>query len=148
VEFLKGHDDAMALSGLIFSGGNAAWRGKDLPEGVMGGVLTGATIAQLNLRGTDLLFLNACQTGNGKDNSPEGIYGLQRAFKKAGVNTIVMYLWNVDDYVAKEFAIKFYDELTHNQWDKRAAFEKAKTFIRDKEEYKEPYYWAGIVMLD
>ena len=147
VEFLKGYQDAMALSGLILSGANAAWLGKDVPDGVMGGVLTAGTIARLDLKGVDLLFLGACQSGNGKA-TPEGVYGLQRAFKKAGVKTIVMSLWDVDDKVAKEFAVKFYQELTRNKWDKRIAFEKAKAHIRKMKDYEEPYYWAGFVMLD
>ena len=147
VAYLNGYNDAMALSGLILSGGNAAWLGKELPKNVLGGVLTANTIARLDLKGIDLLFLAACQTGNGKV-TPEGIYGLQRAFKKAGVKTIVMSLWDVDDKVAKEFSVSFYEELTKNGWDKRKAFEKAKSRIRKMEDYKEPFYWAGFVMLD
>ena len=68
--------------------------------------------------------------------------------KKAGVKTIIMSLWDVDDKVAKEFSVRFYEELTKNGWDKRKAFEKAKSRIRKMKDYKEPFYWAGFVMLD
>lgn len=154
VGYLNGYQDAMLLSGLIMAGGNRAWTGEQLPEGVLSGVLTANNIANLNLKGTDLLVLSACQTGLGVA-TPEGIFGLQRAFKKAGVQTIVMTLWSVDDEATKDFMIKFYEELAINQWDKRTAFEKAKNFMRGKiyirngQSYKgDPYFWAGFIMLD
>lgn len=154
VSYLNGYNDAMLLSGLIMAGGNRAWMGRQVPEGVLGGVMTANSIANMNLKGTDLLVLSACQTGLGMA-TPEGIFGLQRAFKKAGVQTMVMTLWSVDDEATKDFMVKFYEELAANQWDKRTAFEKTKEFIREKtyirngKSYKgDPYYWAGFVMLD
>ena len=156
ISYLKGYNDAMQLSGLILSGGNLAWTGKHVPQGVLEGVLTANDIASMNLRGTDLVVLSACQTGLGVATS-EGVYGLQRAFKKAGAQTIVMSLWSVDDEATKDFMIKFYEELADspNKWDKRKAFEKAKAFVRSKTymrkgtAYKgDPFFWAGFVMLD
>lgn len=145
IDYLKGNTDAMTLSGLVMSGGNAAWLGKELPEGVLGGILTAANISRLDLSGIQMAVLSACQTGQGKA-TPEGLFGLQRAFKKAGVQTLVMSLWNVSDVVTKDFMIKFYENLAHGDWSKRKAFNDAKTFIRSK--YADPYYWAGFVMLD
>lgn len=150
VNYLKGYNDAMMLSGLIMSGGNLAWTGRQVPKGVLGGVLTANNIASLDLRGTDLLVLSACQTGLGIA-TPEGLFGLQRAFKKAGVQTMVMSLWSVNDGAAKDFMIKFYEELTdsRNKWDKRKAFDRAKAYVRNNPRYKQdPYYWAAFVMLD
>lgn len=154
VSYLNGYNDAMLLSGLIMAGGNRTWTGRQVPKGVLGGVLTANSIANLNLKGTDLLVLSACQTGLGMV-TPEGIFGLQRAFKKAGVQTMVMTLWSVDDEATKDFMIKFYEELANNQWDKRTAFGKAKEFVRRKTYVRygkshkgDPYYWAGFVMLD
>lgn len=146
-DYLKGYSDAMMLSGIVLSGGNAAWRGKKLPNGVLGGILTANNIARLDLSGTEMVVLSACQSGQGKATS-EGLYGLQRAFKKSGVGTIVMALWNVSDKVATEFMITFYEQLASQkcQWDKRKAFEQAKLIIRDK--YPEPFLWAAFVMLD
>ena len=147
VDYLKGYSDAMMLSGIVLSGGNAAWRGKELPDGVLGGILTANNIARLDLSGTEMVVLSACQTGQGKATS-EGLYGLQRAFKKAGVGTMVMALWNVSDKVATEFMTTFYGQLTSKQyqWNKRQAFENAKSIIRDK--YPDPFHWAAFVMLD
>ena len=147
VDYLKGYTDAMSLSGLVMAGGNAAWLGKQLPKGVLGGILTANDIARLDLSNTDMVVLSACQTGQGKATS-EGLYGLQRAFKKAGVGTIVMSLWSVSDKTTSGFMIAFYDCLVnpHNAWNKRKAFEEAKQIIRKK--HPDPYYWAAFVMLD
>lgn len=146
-DFLRGYTDAMSLSGLVFAGGNAAWLGKKNVDGVLGGVLTAKDIANLDFKGTDLLVLSACKTGQGKVTA-EGVFGLQRAFKKAGVGTIIMSLWNVDDKVTSEFMIAFYGRLTDkaNNWNKRKAFEQTKEIIRKK--HPDPYYWAAFVMLD
>lgn len=146
-DFLSGYTDAMSLSGLVFAGGNAAWLGKKNVDGVLGGVLTAKDIANLDFKGTDLLVLSACKTGQGKVTA-EGVFGLQRAFKKAGVGTIIMSLWNVDDKVTSEFMIAFYGRLTDkaNNWNKRKAFEQTKEIIR--KEHPDPYYWAAFVMLD
>lgn len=145
VDYLRGYSDAMSLSGLIMSGGNAAWRGEELPAGTLGGVLTANNIAHLDLSNTDMVILSACQTGQGNATA-EGLYGLQRAFKKAGVGTMVMTLWSVSDKVATEFMIKFYESLVENDWDKHKAFEQTKSYIRTQ--HPDPYHWAAFVMLD
>ncbi len=147
VDYLKGYDDAMLLSGLVFSGCNHAWLGKPLPGGVLSGILQAEDIARMDLRGTEMVVLSACQTGQGRATA-EGLYGLQRAFKKAGVGTIVMSLWAVKDKATQDFMTAFYEHLLKNgaQSDKRKAFEAAKKVVREK--YKEPYYWAAFVMLD
>ena len=147
VDYLKGYTDAMSLSGLVLSGGNAAWLGKPLPKGVLGGILSANDIARLDLSNTDMVVLSACQTGQGKATS-EGLYGLQRAFKKAGVGTIIMSLWNVSDKTTSEFMITFYERLAdkNNAWNKRKAFEEAKEIIRQRR--PDPFHWAAFVMLD
>lgn len=143
-DYLRGFRDAMYLSGLVLSGGNAVWQGKKLPDGVLGGILTAQDISRLDLSGTELVVLSACQSGQGKV-TPEGLFGLQRAFKKAGAQTLVMTLWRVSDRVTREFMVSFYKHLVHSG-DKRKAFEEARQEIRVR--YPEPFYWAGFVMID
>ena len=150
VGFLKGYQDAMMLSGLVMAGGNKAWLGKAVPKGVMSGILTAEDISRLDLNGVEIAVLSACQTGQGKATS-EGLYGLQRAFKKAGVQTLVISLWNVSDKVSSEFMIEFYKQLVNpkdqkTRWNKRKAFAEAKRLIREK--HDDPYYWAPFIMLD
>lgn len=130
---------------LLFSGGNAAWLKKDIPEGVLGGILTARDIANLNLKDTDLVVLSACCTAKGKATA-EGLYGLQRAFKKAGAGTLILTLWTVRDVVAEAFTTTFYQELFMNGGDKSLAFENTKNIIRKK--YKDPFDWACFVMID
>lgn len=149
IKYLSGYEDAMHLSGLVLAGGNTAWKGNKLPEGVCDGILTAADIARLDLSGVELVVLSACKTGRGQA-TPEGLYGLQRAFKKAGVKTIVMSLWNVEDAVAPEFMKVFYENLMNPDFkgNKRQAFDATKSYVRTNTKYKQPYYWAGFVMLD
>ena len=116
----------------------------------MSGILTADDISRLDLNGVEIAVLSACQTGQGKATS-EGLYGLQRAFKKAGVQTLVMSLWNVSDKVSSEFMIEFYKQLVNpkdqkTRWNKRKAFAEAKRLIREK--HDDPYYWAPFIMLD
>jgi len=150
LDYLSGYQDAMMLSGLVLSGANAAWRGNDVPERSLDGILTAEEISHLDLSGVEIAVLSACQTGQGKA-TPEGLYGLQRAFKKAGVKTLIMSLWNVSDKVSSEFMIEFYKQLVNpkkseNRWNKRKAFNEAKLKIRQK--HDDPYYWAPFIMLD
>lgn len=142
---LAGYDDIMYLTGLVMAGGNAEWTGRELPDGVQGGLLTSDDISHLDLSSTRLVAMSACETGCGQATN-DGLYGLQRAFKKAGAQTLVMSLWQMSDIVSKEFMIAFFNNLPASGWDKRTAFNKAKTAIR--EAYPDPFYWAGIIMTD
>lgn len=145
VKGLSGYKNAMRLSGLVLAGGNAEWAGSAVPENTLGGILTADDIAQCDLSGTELVVLAACDTGKGKVTS-EGVYGLQRAFKMAGVKCIILNLWKADDSATTCFFEFFYTALTENGWNRREAFRSAKNSMRQK--YSSPYYWAGIIMLD
>lgn len=144
-DYLRGYTDAMSLSGLVFAGGNAAWLGREIPTGVLGGILSARDISNLNLKGTDLVVLSACKTAQGNVTA-EGLYGLQRAFKKAGAGTLVLTLWRVRDSVAQTFATTFYRELMAQGGDKRRAFDNTKAILRKK--YDSPFDWACFVMVD
>ena len=119
-------------------------RGKSY-EGLEYGILTAEEIVLLDFHTTDLVVLSACETALGDNNSVDGVFGLQRALKKAGVNTIIMTLWPVKDEATKELMLTFYDNLLKSK-DKRSAFNAAIQSIRAK--YQSPSYWAGFVMLD
>ena len=136
--------DPLLRSGLILSGGNRAWLGKEVPEGIEDGVLTALEISTMNLSGTDMVVMSACETGLG-DITSDGVFGLQRAFKMAGVQTLVMSLWKVDDNATSLMMQTFYEHLLSGM-SKREAFNLAQAAVRTK--YPEPYYWAGFVMLD
>jgi len=142
-------DKSMTRSGLIFAGANNALEGEDIPEGVDDGILTAKEISQIDLRGLDLVVLSACQTGLGDVTQGEGVFGLQRAFKKAGAQTIMMSLWKVDDKATQILMTSFYDHLAKGQ-KKREAFLAAQQHLRSTEngKYDNPQYWAAFILLD
>lgn len=141
-------DKALTRSGLLMAGANNALMGKQLPEGVDDGILTAKEISQLDLQGTDLVVLSACQTGLGEIKG-DGVFGLQRGFKKAGVQSILMSLWKVDDDATKLLMTQFYKNLTSGTG-KHEALKQAQKYVRENKDkdYQDPYFWAAFVLLD
>lgn len=139
-------DNSLKRSGLILAGGQKAWLGGVVPDNVEDGILLAEEIAAMDLTGTDLVVLSACETGLGEITS-EGVFGLQRAFKKAGVQTLIMSLWKVDDGATSLFMQTFYKHWLEGKT-KHEAFAAAQKTVREKEDYSNPYYWAGFIMLD
>lgn len=137
-------DFSMWRSGLVLSGGNRAWKGDTIPNQVEDGILKAQEISDLDLQGADLVVLSACQTGLGEITS-DGVFGLQRAFKMAGAQTIVMSLTEVDDQTTMTMMNKFYTNLFSGQ-SKHDAFYNAQRYIRSIK--PDPKYWAGWIMLD
>jgi len=132
-------------SGLILSGGNYVWKGNNPIDGIEDGVLTAYEVSNLNLSSTHLVIMSACETGLGDIKRSEGIYGLQRAFKIAGVDYIIVTLWQVLDKETSEFMILFYQNLMAKQ-SITNAFDNAQEIMKNK--YRsEPYKWAGFVLI-
>jgi CHAT domain-containing protein len=150
----KNEENQMERSGLALAGANNKQKGKALPKGVDDGILTADEISRLDLRCTHLIVLSACETGLG-DITGEGVYGLQRGFKKAGVNSIVMSLWKVDDTATQMLMTEFYRNLLNGK-SKRESLLKAQNAVRnfkghingEKRNYSNPKYWAGFILLD
>lgn len=124
-------DKALTRSGLLLAGANNALMGKKLPEGVDDGILTAKEISQLDLCGLDLVVLSACQTGLGEIKG-DGVFGLQRGFKKAGANSIMMSLWKVDDEATRLLMTQFYKNLTSGK-SKFESLKLAQKFVREYE---------------
>ena len=144
VEENDSHIYPLRRCGLILSGGQHAWLGESLPNDIEDGILTGEEIAGMDLSGTDLVVLSACQTGLG-DIDREGVYGLQRGFKIAGAGTIIMSLWEVNDAATEVMMTKFYTQMASGK-SKRDAFYAAITAVKSK--FDGPEYWAAFIMLD
>lgn len=140
-------DNSLSRCGLLFSGCNNILTGIQLPADIEDGVLFAKEISNLDLRGLDLVTLSACETGLG-DISGEGVFGLQRAFKKAGAQSILMSLWKVDDYATSLLMIHFYESLFMKGMTKTAALKEAQQYVKSQPEYESPIYWAGFVLLD
>ena len=139
--------DPLNRCGLLFAGANIALQGnsKDLPDGVQDGILTAKEISLMDLRDANLVVLSACETAKG-DITSEGVFGLQRAFKMAGVQTIIMSLWKVNDQATQLLMTEFYNNWIGKHQSKREAFRNAQNTVRTQ--YEEPEYWAGFIMLD
>lgn len=130
-------DKALTRSGLLFAGANNALTGKKIPKNVDDGVLTAKEISQLDLRGLDLVVLSACQTGLGEITS-DGVFGLQRGFKKAGASSLIMSLWKVDDNATQLLMTQFYKNMSSGQ-NKYEALRSAQAYVRDYEVQIESY---------
>lgn len=137
-------DVIMQRSGLLFSGANNSWKG-NYPPDAEDGILTSEELARLDLSNTKLAILSACKTGLGETGYVDGVFGLQRALKKAGVETIVMSLWSVNDEVTAELMQHFYNFLLCGE-SRHKAFKHATKLLQ--EAYPEARYWAAFVMLD
>ncbi|MGJ8685126.1 MAG: CHAT domain-containing protein [Nonlabens sp.] len=138
--------DPLLRSGLILANANYAWQNGSNPYEEEDGILTALEISNLDLRNTSIVILSACDTGLGDIPSSEGVYGLQRAFKMAGVNTIIMTLWEVPDKETAEFMGKFYTKWKTNN-DAKEAFKYAQSFMMKKYRYQ-PDKWAAFVYFE
>ncbi len=136
-------DGTLKRSGLLFAGANTTWLGKHLPDGLEDGILSSYEISKLNLTRTKLVVLSACETGLGELGGGEGVYGLQRAFKLAGVDNIIMSLWQIPDAQTAELMDMFYSEWLDGQ-EIQEAFHSARQRMSEK---YEPYFWGAFVLL-
>ena len=135
----------MENSGVLLSGSLFSIDGAN--NGLLDdGILRSSEIAELNLQSTDLVVLSACKTGL-TGYTPYGLLGLQRAFKIAGVKTIIMSLENVDDAATCFLMTSFYRNLMKGM-SKREAFYEAQWSLRTDEKFKNFNYWAWFVMID
>lgn len=146
---MSAEDKSLSRSGLLMSGANHILDGDSIPENVEDGILTAKEIADLDLRGLDLVVLSACQTGLGDISQGEGVFGLQRGFKKAGANSILMSLWEVNDEATQILMTQFYKNLVSGQ-SKRQSLQSAQRYLREYNagQYDKPEYWAAFILLD
>ena len=149
-------DQSLTRSFLVMAGGNMLKNYDSIPEGIDDGILTAQEIAHTDLRSCDLVVLSACETALG-DITNEGVMGLQRGFKKAGANTILMSLWKVDDQASSLLLTKFYENLLSKKMPKIDALKKAQDYVRNyeievegkKEKiFSDPKFWTSFILLD
>lgn len=110
------------------------------------GVLTSLEIAYMDLRETDLVVLSACETGLGDIDGAEGVFGLQRAFKMAGVDLLLMSLWEIPDDETKEFMTYFYQE-SLSQKDVRQSFRNTQLHMKNLYQ-DQPEKWAAFILVE
>jgi CHAT domain-containing protein len=134
-------ENPLLRSGLALAGANGRRSGERDD-----GILTAAEAAQLDLRGTQLVVLSACETGVGKVQTGEGVYGLRRALVLAGAQTQVASLWKVADKATQELMVDYYQRLLKGEG-RSAALRSVQEALLADPARRHPYYWAAFVPL-
>lgn len=133
--------EAMQCSMLAFSGVNIP-----TDDEKADGIVTAQDIAAMNLRHCGMAVLSACETGLGKLGG-DGVFGLQRGFKNAGVHTLLMSLNKVNDAATTELMIQFYKALAAGNVTPNEALRQAQQYLRTNG-YANPRLWASFIILD
>ncbi|MGB3514963.1 MAG: CHAT domain-containing protein, partial [Elainellaceae cyanobacterium] len=131
-------ENPLLRSGLVFAGFNQrSSLGED-------GVLTALEAANLDLRGTRLVVMSACETGVGDVANGEGVYGLRRAFVMAGAESQLMSLWKVSDQGTAELMQLYYDRILSGE-DRSEALRQVQLELLAAPAYSHPYYWSSFL---
>jgi CHAT domain-containing protein/Tfp pilus assembly protein PilF len=128
-------ESPLLQSGLALAGAN---------ERDASGVLTALEAATLDLWGTKLVVLSACETGVGKIEVGEGVTGLRRALWTAGAESAVMSLWKVDDDATRDLMIEMYSHLSAGAG-RAEALRRAQLSVMAKPRHAHPYFWASFI---
>jgi CHAT domain-containing protein/Tfp pilus assembly protein PilF len=131
-------ENPLLRSGLALAGANQGRSGSD------DGVLTALEAAGLNLWGTKLVVLSACDTGVGEVRNGDGVYGLRRALVLAGSESQMMTLWAVADRSTRDLMIAYYTLLAQSRG-RAAALRQAQLRLLKDTPHRHPYYWAGFI---
>jgi CHAT domain-containing protein len=133
-------ESPLLRSGIALAGANKLQGG-----GVEDGILTALEVSGLNLLGTELIVLSACETGLGDVRLGEGVYGLRRAFVLAGAKSQMMSLWKVDDEVTRNFMGSYYRQLLAGRG-KGEALRNIQLDMLKGDDRSHPYFWAGFIL--
>ena len=132
-------ENPLLRSGLALAGANR--RGAGSRED---GILTALEASGLNLWGTKLVVLSACDTGLGEIRNGEGVYGLRRAFLLAGAESLVMSLWPVSDYSTRNLMASYYKNLKLGMG-RGAALRQVQLDLLKRNSQLHPFYWANFI---
>jgi CHAT domain-containing protein len=131
-------ENPLLRSGLALAGANKLASGDD------DGLLTALEASSLDLSGTKLVVLSACETGVGKVTNGDGVYGLRRSLVIAGAESLVMSMWQVDDFATKELMSGFYKRISEGK-PRSAALRETQIQLLTNPKYAHPFYWAAFV---
>jgi|TARA_B110000977_G_scaffold54661_3_gene74576 CHAT domain-containing protein/tetratricopeptide (TPR) repeat protein len=139
-------DNPLLRAGLAFAGINTNAQFLGDIDTTNDGVLTALEVLDLNLSGTRLVVLSACETGLGEIHEGEGVYGLRRAFQEAGVAEVISSLWEVSDAGTQALMTDFYEEVTAGT-PAREALRKVQLDMIDSAEWGYPYVWSAFMIV-
>jgi CHAT domain-containing protein len=133
-------ENPLLRSGLALAGANQLndGRGND-------GILTALEAAGLDLHGTKLVVLSACETGIGEVQNGEGVYGLRRALVLAGSESELMSLWKVDDEATRDLMVEFYKGLMNGE-SRSTALREVQLKLLKMDRYEHPFFWAAFIL--
>jgi len=131
-------EDPLLRSGLALAGANQSSNGNT------DGILTALEAAGLDLWGTKLVVLSACDTGVGVVKNGDGVYGLRRALVLAGAESQVMSLWAVSDRSTRDLVVGYYKALLQGAGRGEALRQVQLQMLKDKS-HRHPYYWAAFI---
>ena len=134
-----GIHNPLLRSGLALAGANLRRAG-----GTDDGILTALEASGLDLWGTQLVVLFACDTGLGQVENGEGVYGLRRAFVLAAAESLVMSLWSVNDYSTRRLMVDYYKNLKRGLG-RGAALREVKLEMLKRNPNLHPFYWANFI---
>ena len=137
-------DNSMLLSGMLLADANSTLKASNEKTPLNDGIITAEEIAMLDLRNTELVVLSACETAIGV-NLQEGFGGLVRAFKNAGVKSVLASLWKVPDDATAKLMTSFY-KIFLSGTEMHLALKIAQKEVSKL--YPDPYYWASFMLLD
>lgn len=132
-------ENPLLRSGLILAGVNQRQSGAGED-----GVLTALEASGLDLWGTKLIVLSACETGLGDVKNGAGVYGLRRAFVLAGSETQVMSLWQVSDAATRDLMTEYYTRLQRGEGRAEALRRVQLAMLADAKR-AHPFYWAAFI---
>lgn len=138
-ENTKAVDNPMLRSGIVLSSVNTS-----LKSGLGSGIITAEKALALNIQGTDLVVLSACNTGVGAIERGEGVFGLKRAFLIAGSKSMMMSLWSVSSRETQEFMVTFYELLASGKG-KASALRETK--LKMMHQYDNPFFWGAFILV-
>lgn len=136
-------DDALTMGGLAFAGANdAAYERDHDRQPADDGEVLAADLSKIDLTGTELVVLSACDTGRGTAVPAQGLWGLPLALQAAGAQAVVVSLWQVNDDSTMMLMTQFFDRLCRGD-SKTAALQFAARTVRDN--YPHPRFWAPFI---
>jgi CHAT domain-containing protein/Tfp pilus assembly protein PilF len=139
----------MHRSGLALAGAARAIKDEQLAAGQEDGLVTAEEVVTLDLEGTKLVTLSACESGVGEVKRGEGVMGLRRAFIMAGTEGLLMTLWNVPDVSTRDLMVKFYERYLETGDGPESLAEAQRVIIaerRAKSGAAHPFYWGAFVI--
>ena len=141
-----GGENPLLLTGLALAGANHREEAKEEEED---GILTAEEVAAMDLTGVEWAVLSACDTGVGKYEAGEGLFGLRRAFKVAGARTLITSLWPVEDKATRAWMRALYDARFAKGMGTVQAVRTASLEVlidrRRQGKSTHPFYWGGFV---